>query len=71
MTGLNRKVRRAAGDYVVILHPGQFPTIEVREKGRRAGFSVTVGGLHTMLAMRAADIRTQGRAARRVMRGRR
>lgn len=68
MTALKRPVRRAAAGYVVILHPGETPLVEVREKGRRKGFAVPVANLYVMLAVRDAD---RSRAAKRkIKRGR-
>jgi len=60
MTGLNKTVRRKVTTghraLVVILHPGAEPRIEVREKRKRKGLSITVEGLYYMLAMRAASV---------------
>ena len=65
MTALNRRVRRAAAGYVVILHPGATPLVEIREAGRRKGFSVTLASLYTILATREADrVRAEKRARR-------
>lgn len=59
MTALARKVRRETPStprplIVSLIPPG---IIEVREKGRRAGFSLTVGSLYVILAERAASAR--------------
>jgi len=66
MTLLERRVRRVVlsdrRNLVVTLLPGAVPMLELREKGRRSGYTVTLAGLFTMLAVRAAD---QKRAARR------
>jgi len=70
VTALERKVRRevarAGGRaLVVILHPaaGEHPAVlEVREKGRRVGFSAPLGAVFQMLAQRSAD---NARASRR------
>lgn len=70
MTALERKVRRevqrdGGRALVIILHPaiGEHPAVlEVREKGRRAGYSAPVGSVYQMLAQRAAD---NARASRR------
>ena len=71
MTVLSRKVRRVVRpengrrDLVVILHPGADPLVEVREKGRRSGYAVTVARLFTMLAIRAADVARAEKLAKR------
>lgn len=72
MTTLNRRLKRVVPGptkrHVVILNPaGEHgpATIEVREAGRRTGHSVTVGGLYTMLAIRAADAKLASRRPRR------
>ncbi len=72
MTKLTRPVKRAveAGsrELIVVLTPGggQRPAlVEVREKGRRAGYAITVGSLFVMLAMRAADPKRAARKMRR------
>jgi hypothetical protein len=73
VTGLTRKVRRevarASGrPLVVILHPaeGDRPAVvEVKEKGRRAGFSAPVGAVFQMLAERAANMRRSSRRGAR------
>jgi hypothetical protein len=70
MTDLARIVRRrvrAAGrrGFVVILHPGVVPLVEIREAGRRSGFSVPVANLYTILAQREAErVRAEKRARR-------
>lgn len=59
MTGLTRTVKRGVPGgrrgFVVAIHPGKDPMIEVREKYRREGFSITVASLYTILAWREAD----------------
>ena len=69
MTPLRRAVRRMAltprGEYVLILMPGAEPMIEVREKGRHAGFGVTVADLYFLLAKRYADAAIEARRKRR------
>lgn len=76
MTRLERKVQRLAGEIdgrelVVTLRPGPTPAIEVREKGRRSGYAVSVASLFTMLALREAErVIEARRAARRRKRGR-
>lgn len=65
MTALRRPVRRSIPGYVVILSPGADPMIEVRERGRRKGFGITVARLYTLLAMREADRLVAERRARR------
>jgi len=73
MTDLTRTLKRRvrAVDYrhqrgfVVILHPGPAPLVEIREAGRRKGFSVPVANLYVILAQRAAEqARAEKRAAR-------
>ena len=71
MTKLQRVVRRKAEDgRVVILHPRDgsnlFETIEVRATPRSKGYRVTLGQLHTFLAMREAGL--QHPSARRKVR---
>ena len=70
MTQLSKVVKRSArtprGEYVVILHPGAEPLIEVREKCRRAGFQVGVGNLYTLLALRQADLQVAKRRRGRI-----
>lgn len=39
--------------------------IEIREKGRRAGYRVSIASAFTMLATRAAGLTMQGRRVRR------
>jgi len=71
MTELTRKVRRVVkGDrtLVVTLIPWDEhgpTTIEVREKGRRTGYRVSIGSLYVMLATRAAELRQWKKAPRR------
>lgn len=68
MTKLNRVVKRAASGYVISLLPGAVPLIEVREKGRRKGFSIAPANLYVLLALREAD---RSRVAKRkIKRGR-
>lgn len=62
MTRLERKVRRAVGDgrdaYVVILHPADGSmeaSVEIRERGRRAGYRIGLGRLYTRLALLAVE----------------
>ena len=68
MTALKRLVRRSAAGFVVILHPGSAPLIEVREAGRRKGFAVPVANLYTILATREADRMRAEKRARRTAR---
>ncbi len=73
MTVLSRPVkRRVPGGrrgFVVSLHPGLVPLVEVREAGRRKGFSVPVANLYTILAQREAEReRAEKRAARKAAR---
>lgn len=70
MTPLARRVRRKVDaprrPLVVTLTPdplGAF--LELREAGRRAGFSITLAGLYVLLAKRAADNAIAERQARR------
>lgn len=72
MTKLERIVRRslAAGsrDLVVTLHPGHGdhpPLIEVREKGRRSGYTAPIASLFIMLAQREADRKLAARRGAR------
>jgi hypothetical protein len=69
VTKLMRTVKRTVAarprPLVVILHPpiGDHPAlIELREAGRRTGYTITLGALFTILAQREAD---RGRPARR------
>lgn len=59
MQAITRKVRREAPGprrpIIITLEPGEEPTIEVREKGRRSGYRIPVRSLYTVLAQRAAD----------------
>lgn len=70
MTDLTRILkRRVPGErraFVVILHPGAVPLVEIREAGRRKGFSAPVANLYTILALRDAErARAEKRAARK------
>jgi hypothetical protein len=68
MTKLERQVRRAVAagrrELVVILTPGETPTLELREKRRRSGFAIPLGALYVILAERAADVARAARAKR-------
>jgi hypothetical protein len=73
MTDLTRTLkRRVPGDrrgYVVILHPGATPLVEIREAGRRKGFAAPIANLYVMLAQREAErVRHEKRAARKARR---
>jgi hypothetical protein len=66
-----RKVARERRSLIVELRPdlhGQGPTITVREAHSRAGFTITIASLHTILAQRAAENARTGRR-KRVRRG--
>jgi len=69
VTVLTRRVRRSVSTrfrpLVVMLHPGAEPTIELREKGRRSGFTITLASLFVVLAERAAAQAIAERKARR------
>ncbi len=70
MTRLGRRVRREVPQprrsLIVTLAPcGEDGTVEVREKGRRRGFAITVSALYVILAQREAESRRQARRKRR------
>lgn len=71
MTTLRRTVKRSIPQergrgFVVILHPGAVPLIEIREARRRKGFSCPVPNLYVILAQREAErARAEKRAARK------
>ena len=73
MTDLTRILkRRVPGErrgFVVILHPGAVPLVEVREAGRRKGYAVPVANLYVILALREVErARHEKRAARKARR---
>jgi len=80
MTPLSRKLRRTVAHprgsktlvLVVTMEPlgAEGALIEVREKGRRSGFQITVAALYQMLAQREADRAVAERRAKRAMRRR-
>lgn len=77
MTDLTRTLKRRIRltsfqhrrGFVVILHPGPAPLVEIREAGRRKGFAVPVANLYVILAQRAAEqARAEKRASRKARR---
>jgi len=66
---LKRRVPGGRRGYVVILHPGATPLLEIREAGRRKGFAAPIANLYTILAQREAErVRAEKRAARKALR---
>jgi hypothetical protein len=76
MIEINRKIKRlvptARRAIVVTILPAEgemAASIEVREKGRRGGFRVTLAGLHTILAQRAVEQRRRRPGVRQAVSG--
>ena len=61
VTKLNKTIKRSVetptgSEYIISLEMlGALPQVAVREKGRRSGYSISVGGLYVLLAQREAE----------------